>query len=77
MSEIKTYNDLMEIGENEADRMAFIEAAVREHKTSEAYRIARDAVEYERQRNVTINRYRKLLYDLRGNAVEDRFSAYV
>lgn len=75
MSKIKTYNDLWEIGANEADRMAFIEAAVREHKASEAYRIARDAVEYEKQRNVTINRYRKLLYDLRGNAVEDRFTA--
>lgn len=72
---IKTYNDLLAIGENESDRMAFIEEVVREHKASDAYRIARDAEAYERQQNITINQYRKLLYDLRGNAVNDRFTA--
>ena len=36
MIEILTYNDLLEIGENERDRMEFVLDAIREHKGSEA-----------------------------------------
>lgn len=39
------------------------------------YQIAVDAEEYDRQRNVTIMRYQKLLYTLDGRAVPDNFSA--
>lgn len=72
---MKTYNDLVAVGESEPARIEFILDAIREHKASEEYRIAVDAVEYEAQRNVTINRYRKFLYNLAGEAIPDRFSA--
>lgn len=72
---IKTFNDLEKVGRNEKSRMEFIESAVRDYKNGKEYRIALDAIEYERQKNVTINRYRKLLYDLHGNAVVDKFTA--
>lgn len=39
------------------------------------YNIAFDAEEYDRQRNVTIMQYRKLLYTLSGQAVPDNFTA--
>lgn len=72
---MKTYNDLVSIGESESARAEFIAEAIREHKDSKEYRTAVDAVEYEAQRNVTINKYRKVLYNLAGQAVPDRFSA--
>lgn len=39
------------------------------------YQIAVDAEEYDRQRNVTIMRYQKLLYTMSGQAVPDNFTA--
>lgn len=55
--------------------MSFIEAAIKEHKTSTMYRIAADAEEYDRQRNITIMSYQKLLYTMSGKAVPDNYSA--
>lgn len=55
--------------------MQFIRAAIDEHKSSAEYRIAFDAEEYDRQRNVTICRYQKFLYTLSGQAVPDNYSA--
>ena len=55
--------------------MEFVLSAIQDHKASEAYKIASDAVEYAQQRNVTISRYRKLLYTITGEAVPDNYSA--
>lgn len=55
--------------------MDFVLSAIQDHKASEAYKIASDAVEYAQQRNVTISRYRKLLYTITGEAVPDNYSA--
>lgn len=71
MTETKTYQDLQSAG----DKAAFILEAIREHKSSTMYMVAADAEEYDRQRNVTIMRYQKLLYTLSGVAVPDNFSA--
>ena len=71
---MKTYNDLLECV-SEKERMDFILSAIADHKRSEIYRIAADAVEYEKQKNPTISKYRKLLYDLQGNAVPDNYTA--
>lgn len=68
---MKTYQDL----QTTHDKAAFILEAIREHKESDMYRIAFDAEEYDRRRNVTILRYKKLLYTLTGEAVPDRFTA--
>lgn len=72
---MKTYQDLIEVGENEKDRMAFVIAAVNDHKGSELYKTARDAEAYYAKRNVTIERFQKLLYTVTGKAVPDYFSA--
>ena len=71
---IKTYNDLLEQKTDKA-RMEFILSAIQDHKASELYRTAADAVEYANQRNLTISRYRKLLYTITGEAVPDNYSA--
>ena len=75
MVDIYTYNDLLDIGENEKQRMEFVLSAIREHKGSEAYRIAKDAELYASGRNATIMNYQKLLYTLTGKAVPDNYSA--
>lgn len=72
---MKTYQDLQAIGQYQSDRMAFIETAIQEHKTSAMYKIAFDAEEYDRQRNVTIISYQKLLYTISGQAVPDNYTA--
>lgn len=71
MGKIKTYQDFQGV----KDRATFILDAIREHRSSTMYHIAVDAEEYDRQRNVTILRYQKLLYTLSGKAVPDNFSA--
>lgn len=71
---IKTYNDLSEQKTDKA-RMDFILSAIQAHKASELYRTAADAVEYANQRNLTISRYRKLLYTITGEVVPDNYSA--
>ena len=70
-----TYNDLLSVGSSERERIELILKAIREHQSSEAYRTAVDAVEYEAQRNTTIRRYQKILRRLSGEAVPDMFSA--
>lgn len=55
--------------------MEFILSAINQHKGSELYKIAFDAEEYDRQRNVTIMSYQKLLYTMSGKAVPDNYSA--
>lgn len=72
---IKTYQDLQAVGADEQARMGFVKTAINEHKTSMLYRIAVDAEEYDRQRNVTILKYQKLLYTVTGQAVPDNYSA--
>lgn len=74
-SPIKTYQDLTALGQDEAARMSFIRAAINEHKASEMYKIAYDAELYDRQLNVTIMSYQKLLYTMSGKAVPDNYSA--
>ncbi len=66
---------MLAVGDNEKERMQFIQAAIDSHKASTLYKMAVDAEEYDRQRNVTICRYQKFLYTLSGQAVPDNYSA--
>ena len=75
MIDIRTYNDLVEVGENERDRMQFVLSAINEHKQSEQYSVARDAELYASGKNATIMNYQKLLYTVTGKAVPDNYSA--
>lgn len=72
---MKTYEDLLAIGEDEGERINFVKAVIGEHRGSELYREAAIAYDYFRRRNVTIGQYQKLLYTLSGKAVPDNYSA--
>ena len=72
---IKTYQDLLAVGNNEANRKNFVRSLINEHKSSKDYRIAKEAYEYFCHRNVTINQYQKLLYTVTGEAIPDNYSA--
>lgn len=72
---MKTYNDLLAVGENEKDRMGFVLQVIKQHKSSDLYRIAADAELYYRQMNPTIMKAQKIVYDLMGRAHVDLWSA--
>lgn len=72
---MKTYQDLLALGDQEKERMDFAFSLVRDHVGTTEYKTAVDAVEYDRRRNTTIMNYRKLLYDLSGKAIPDNYSA--
>ena len=72
---MKTYEDLLEIGEDEKARQDFVMAVINDHKSSDVYKEAKIAYEYYCKRNTTITEYRKLLYTMSGEAVPDNFSA--
>lgn len=74
MINILTYNDLLEIGENERDRMEFVLDAIREHKGSELYKTAYDAELYYKHQNPTIMRFQKFVYNQFGQKVPDIWS---
>lgn len=75
MSGIKTYQDLVALGENDRQRMDFVLAAIRAHKESKEYKIAEDAALYYKHQNPTIMRYQKYVYNRFGQAVPDIWSA--
>ena len=74
MEDIKTYQDLLEVGENERDRMEFVLSAIREHKGSELYKTAYDAELYYKHQNPTIMRFQKWVYNMYGQKVPDIWS---
>lgn len=71
----KTYQDFLEVVNDDAEKMHFIRQIIREHKNSDAYEEADIAYKYVRHRNETINKYQKLLYTISGQTVPDNFSA--
>ena len=70
-----TYQDLLEFGDNETERMAFVRNAINRHKSEDLYQAAVTAWEYYKHRNVTIVNFQKLLYTVTGKAVPDNISA--
>ena len=70
-----TYQDLLEVGQNDKARMDFCIAAINNHQNSDAYKMAVMAQKYDRQLNVTINNYAKVLYTMTGEAKPDKYSA--
>jgi len=63
-----TYQDFMKVKEkNNLDSLYdFIQKAISEHKSSEMYKIALDASNYDRQQNTTIMNYVKYIYNTLG-----------
>lgn len=72
---IKTYNDLLEVGEVERDRMEFVLATIKDHKGSAEYKLAVDAELYYAHQNPTIMNFQKFVYNQFGKAVPDIWSA--
>lgn len=69
-----TYNDLLKCGENEQERIEFIQRLIREHKASVIYRTAERAMAYYNGENPDIAAYEKYVYDLKGVAHRDYVS---
>lgn len=55
--------------------MEFVYETIQSHKSSELYRTAKIADEYDRKQNRTIVQYKKLLYTVTGQAIPDNWSA--
>lgn len=72
---MKTYQDLLEVAENDVNRMEFVREVINQHKTSELYKTAKIGDEYYRKMNRTILQYQKLLYTVTGKAIPDNWSA--
>lgn len=72
---MKTYQDLLQVGENDSERADFVRQVINEFKSSDIYREGAIAYEYAKHRNTTINQYQKLLYTVSGKAVPDNYSA--
>lgn len=72
---MKTYEDLLAIGEDDTQKEGFISGAIYDYKNSDFYKTAKDSYEYYRKQNVAILNYIKLLYTLSGEAVPDNYSA--
>ena len=72
---MKTYNDLLEVVNNQAQLYEFMQSAINDHKSTEMYRNAIDANLYYRWKNPTIMMYKKLLTTLTGRVVPDEYSA--
>lgn len=72
---MKTYQDLLEVGQTGGDRIEFIRKAIAAYTRSDFYDTAAVADKYDRHLNVTINEYQKLLYTVSGQAVPDNYSA--
>lgn len=75
MNDIKTYQDFLQVGEDERERMSFILGAINEFKADKSTRLALDAKLYYYGENPTINRYEKYLYDMQGKAHVDMYTA--
>lgn len=69
-----TYQDLLEIGQDETDRMNFVRSVINDHKASPAYDMAVEGYEYDHKRNTTIINYEKTLHTLTGGEVPDIWS---
>lgn len=61
-----SYQDFLECGQNERARIEFIGQAIASHKAGELYRTAKDADEYDHQRNVGITRFTQTILGSRG-----------
>lgn len=69
------YQDLLNVGESEGERIAFVKRAISAHKDSEEYKTAVIGYDYACRRNTTICNYQKMLYTISGKTVPDNWSA--
>lgn len=71
---MKTYQDLIALGEDEKQRADFILQAINEHKSSDLYKTATLAEQYYKHLNPTIMAAMKIVYNALGQAKPDYWS---
>lgn len=71
---MKTYQDLLAVGDNDRLRMDFIKTCISEFEGSKEARFSRDAQLYYRGENPTIARAQNIVYDMIGHAHVDTVS---
>lgn len=72
---MRTYQDLIAVDPNDTKRrIAFVRSIIEEHKSTELYKMAVTADEYDHKRNATIMHYEKVLRTVSGREVPDRWS---
>lgn len=72
---MKTYQDLLSVGESEQAKGKFCRDAINDFIGSTEYKRAKDGQAYYDKHNLTIEAYKKFLYTLSGNQIEDVFSS--
>lgn len=72
---MKTYQDLLAVGNEESERIRFILGCIDDFKTSDLYKAACDAEQYYLGHNPRIARAEKIVWDMLGNAHIDNVSA--
>ena len=70
-----TYQDYLKVEDDEQLTLEFVRTVIDEHKSTDLYKTAEIADEYDRHLNRTILNFQKLLYDVTGNTVPDNWSA--
>ena len=70
-----TYQDLLEVGEEDKSRMEFVLKVINEHKSSDLYQAAVFGEDYDLGRNTTIITFQKWLYKATGEKIPDIWSA--
>lgn len=70
-----TYQDLLQVPDSDEARIDFTKRVINQHKSTDLYKTAVIADEYDRHQNRTIKEYQKVLYDITGKAVPDLWTA--
>lgn len=70
---MKTYQDLL--ANKGSDLQEYVYACITDYKGSEAYRNAVDGINYSTGQNTVIMAFKKLLYDMTGEAFPDNYTA--
>lgn len=70
-----TYQDLLLEATSDLARAEFVRKAISEHQSSELYRTAKIADDYDRCRNTTTMQYQKMITDLTGRKYVDQTAA--
>ena len=72
---MRTYQNLAALNQDEGRRKEFVFGVIEDHKGSAAYKTAAIAEKYYGKKNVTIMAFQKMLYNMKGQAVPDMWSA--
>ena len=72
---MRTYQNLVDLNQDEAKRKKFVFAVIADHLESDLYKTASVAEKYYAKKNVTIMAFQKMLYNMSGQKVPDLWSA--